>query len=61
MTVGQKSSLFHMVHTYGGSIRTRTDSLERLEQLHNIAEQQGSTSNTGRAVQNTLSCINNMN
>ncbi|KAI4495999.1 hypothetical protein M0802_008214 [Mischocyttarus mexicanus] len=45
------------VHTYGGSIRTRTESLERLEQLHNIAEQQGSTSTTGRAVQNTYSFL----
>ncbi|KAK2587239.1 hypothetical protein KPH14_002978 [Odynerus spinipes] len=45
------------VHTYGGPIRTRIDSLERLEQQNNIAEQQGSTSTTGRAVQNTYSFL----
>ncbi|XP_047365021.1 SH2B adapter protein 1-like isoform X2 [Vespa velutina] len=46
------------VHTYGGSIRTRTDSLERLEQQqNNIAEQQGSTSTSGRAIYNTYSFL----
>ncbi|XP_015114720.1 SH2B adapter protein 1 isoform X2 [Diachasma alloeum] len=41
------------VQTYGGSIRTRMESLERLEQQN--ADQQASTS--GRAVQNTYSFL----
>ncbi|XP_018400975.1 PREDICTED: SH2B adapter protein 1-like isoform X1 [Cyphomyrmex costatus] len=45
------------VRTYGGSIRTRTESLERLEQQNTIVEQQGSSSSTGRAVQNTYSFL----
>ncbi|KAG7198206.1 hypothetical protein KM043_005615 [Ampulex compressa] len=45
------------VRTYGGSIRTRVESLERLEQQNNIAEQQGSTLSTGRAIQNTYSFL----
>ncbi|XP_011342932.1 SH2B adapter protein 1 isoform X2 [Ooceraea biroi] len=45
------------VRTYGGSIRTRVESLERLEQQSTIAEQQGSASSTGRAVQNTYSFL----
>ncbi|XP_046739755.1 SH2B adapter protein 1 [Diprion similis] len=48
------------VQTHGGPIRTRAESLERLEQ-QNIAEQQlqvtGSGSSGGRAVQNTYSFL----
>ncbi|KZC12556.1 PREDICTED: SH2B adapter protein 1 [Dufourea novaeangliae] len=39
--------------TYGGSIRTRIESLERLEQQNNIVEQQSSSLSGGRAIQNT--------
>lgn len=45
------------VRTYGGSIRTRTESLERLEQQNNITEQQSSSSSSGRAIQNTYSFL----
>ncbi|XP_029671311.1 SH2B adapter protein 2 isoform X1 [Formica exsecta] len=45
------------VRTYGGSIRTHVESLERLEQQNTITEQQGSASSTGRAVQNTYSFL----
>ncbi|XP_060817301.1 SH2B adapter protein 1 isoform X1 [Bombus pascuorum] len=45
------------VRTYGGSIRTRTESLERLEQQNNVTEQQSSSSSSGRAIQNTYSFL----
>ncbi|XP_003701487.1 SH2B adapter-like protein Lnk isoform X1 [Megachile rotundata] len=45
------------VRTYGGSIRTRTESLERLEQQNNIIEQQSSSLSSGRAIQNTYSFL----
>ncbi|PBC34199.1 SH2B adapter protein 1 isoform X1 [Apis cerana] len=45
------------VRTYGGSIRTRTESLERLEQQNTITEQQSSSSTSGRAIQNTYSFL----
>lgn len=45
------------VRTYGGSIRTRTESLERLEQQNTNTEQQSSSSTSGRAIQNTYSFL----
>ncbi|XP_011876298.1 PREDICTED: SH2B adapter protein 1 [Vollenhovia emeryi] len=47
------------VRTYGGSIRTRVESLERLEreQQRIIAEQQASSTGERRAVQNTYSFL----
>ncbi|XP_011687056.1 PREDICTED: SH2B adapter protein 1 [Wasmannia auropunctata] len=46
------------VRTYGGSIRTHMESLERLEQQGAaVAEQQSSASSTSRAVQNTYSFL----
>ncbi|XP_033341988.1 SH2B adapter-like protein Lnk [Megalopta genalis] len=41
------------VRTYGGSIRTRIESLERLEQQNNVMEHQSSSVSSGRAIQNT--------